>query len=235
MWGKQASGGSAAVLVLALALALGCSGRQAARVVSLSRATTQVATALGAADRIASLDPSAADSLPRALEAHADAVIAEEDSHSSALRAAFAAQNVTVKTFAPKTQDEVFEAYREIARLLGDPKAADTLIAQVNHDLAELARGTPADGRPTIALVLSRDPLRVVAGGAFLSKLIEAAGAENVFAGEPGAAVIVRAEQIDELAPDHVLEAAPSAFTDAWVDPVGSARTLRETLLHAAP
>jgi ABC-type Fe3+-hydroxamate transport system substrate-binding protein len=196
-------------------------------VISLSDSTTRVAQALGLGDRIQSLDPGAPDALERALASGATLAISDASAATSGVRAAFASRTVAVRSFAPESTQEVLGAYTEIATVLGKPKAASALIARVTHELAADATGGT---RPKIALVLGRSPLRVVAGDAFVSHLLDLAGVENVFAGEQGVTLVIRPEQLDARKPDRVLDIPRSLLGDAWVDPVGTANALRSTL-----
>ncbi len=220
-----------AVAGIALAALFACGGGPPPRrVISLSDSTTQVARALGLGDGLQTLDPSAPDVLERAFKSGANLALADASAVSADVRAAFASRSIPVRAFAPTSTDEVFGAYTEIATVLGKPKAAAQLIERVTRELQEGATGAP---RPKVALVVSRTPLRIVGGDAFVSHLLELAGVENVFAGERGVLVVMQPEQLAAKQPDRVLDVSQALLKGAWVDPVGSARALRSALAGA--
>jgi hypothetical protein len=73
----------------------------------------------------------------------------------------------------------------------------------------------------------------VVAGDAFVSHLLDLAGVDNVFAGEKGVVVVIRPEQLSAKKAERVLDVSQALLDEAWVDPVGSARSLRGALVSA--
>ncbi|MFI5314478.1 MAG: ABC transporter substrate-binding protein [Myxococcota bacterium] len=221
--GRRRVAGACALAVFLVA----CGGAPQRRVISLSPATTRVAQALGLGDRLESLDPGAPDAIDRAFKSGANLALAASDTASTGVRAAFASRNIPVRAFAPKTTEEVVSAYTEIATVLGQPKAAAALIAQVTR---ELAPAGPDGARPKVALVLSRKPLQVVAGGAFLSHLLELAGVQNVFGEEKQLTLVVLPEQLVARKPDRVLDVSQELLGSAWIDPVGTAESLRSSL-----
>ena len=81
--------------------------------------------------------------------------------------------------------------------------------------------------------MLARKPLRVVPGDAFLSKLLAAAGAANAFADLSAAGSEIRPERLSERAPRQ-LDVAPELAANAWVDPSGTVRRLRDALAETA-
>ena len=200
------------------------------RVISLSDSTTQVARALGLGDGLQTLDPSAPDALERAFNSGANLALADASAVSADVRAAFASRSIPVRAFAPKSTEEAFGAYTEIATVLGKPKAAAQLIERVTRDLQD---GATSVARPKVALVVSHTPLRVVAGDAFVSHLLDLAGVDNVFAGEKGVVVVIRPEQLSAKKAERVLDVSQALLDEAWVDPVGSARSLRGALVSA--
>ena len=224
VWSRRAARAGCAFLAALFA----CGGvPPLRRVISLSESTTRVAQALELGDRLQSLDPRAPDVLERAFKSGANLVISGSDASSADVRAAFASRSIAVREFAPISTDDVFAAYTEIATVLGKPKAAAALIARVTRELGELAA---PGARPTVALVVTRSPLRVVAGGAFLSRVLDLAGVENAFGAERGVTVQMRPEQLQAKKPDRILDVSQAALDGAWVDPIGTARSLRSAL-----
>jgi ABC-type Fe3+-hydroxamate transport system substrate-binding protein len=212
-----------ALALLAALLACGDSAPPR-RVVSLSESTTRVAQALGLGDRLQTLDARAPDVLERAFRSGANLALADGSAESADARAAFSSRSAAVRVFSPTSTEEVFAAYTEIATVLGQPKAAAKLIEQVTREVKASATG---GARPKIALVVSRSPLRVVAGDAFLSHLLDLAGIDNVFAGDKAVTELIGAAQLDARKPDRVLDVSPAMLADAWVDPVATTRSLQ--------
>jgi ABC-type hemin transport system substrate-binding protein len=209
-----------ALACLLLALLCGCRDRPR-RVVSLSDSTTRVAAALGLADRLESLDLHAPDVLERAFRSGASLALAGAD--VSDVGAAFASRGIPVRTFAPESTDEVLSAYTEIASALGRPKAAAALIQRTSDEVAKGRAAQPA----RVAFVVSRVPLRVVGGDAFLTKLLGWAGVENAFGDRPGVVVALDAAALAARKPDRVIDVPRAVLGDAWVDPVGTAHALQ--------
>jgi ABC-type hemin transport system substrate-binding protein len=196
-------------------------------VISLSDSTTRVAEALQLGDRLQSLDPRAPDALAHAFASGADVALADAGADSADVRAAIASRNIAVRVFSPTSTQEVLAAYTEIATVLGKPKAAAALIDRVTRELTQSAKG---GARPRVALVVSRTPLRVVAGDAFLSHLLELAGVDNVFAAERGVTVVMRPEQLEAKSAERALDVPQAALAGAWVDPVSTVRSLQGAL-----
>ena len=220
-WGKT---------TLALCALLACSGQPRVRAVSLSASTTQVAVALGLADAVTPIDPRAPDALSRALASGTELVLADGGADSADVRALFASRNVAVRSFAPRTSDEVYGAYREIAALLGEPRAGDALAARVGGELERAAAKSGNGARAKVALVLARRPLRVATGDAFLSKLLAAAGADNAFAETAATGSIeIRPEQLAERHA-RALDVPADLAATAWADPNAATQRLRGAL-----
>jgi ABC-type hemin transport system substrate-binding protein len=196
-------------------------------VVSLSESTTRVAAALGLGDRLESLDTSAPNVLERALVSGANLAIAGPDFRD--VGAAFAARGIQVRRFAPESTDEVLSAYTEIASALGRPKAAAALIQRVNDELAKQRSPQPT----RVVFVVSRAPLQVVGGDAFLSKLLGWAGVENAFGDQRGVVVALQPAALAARTPDRVIDVPRAVLADAWVDPVATAHALQGVVTAA--
>jgi ABC-type hemin transport system substrate-binding protein len=205
----------------AAVLAAACSGGAPPhRVISVSSATTRVAQALGLGTELESLDPADPNALQTALASPANLVISDASPESAQIRAAFAARSVAVRVFSPASTADVLTAYTEIATVLGRPKAAAALIDKINREVAAHPVARAGGGPVHVALIVSKAPLRVVGGDAFLTRLLHGAGVETAFAAEPGVAVAIRREQLDAQKPDQVLELAPGTLERTWVEPV---------------
>jgi ABC-type Fe3+-hydroxamate transport system substrate-binding protein len=208
------------VVWCALLVLWACAPQEPRRVISVSESTTRVARALGLGDRLESLDAHAPDAMDRAFASGANLVIGGPD--AADVRAAFAARSVPVRMFSPESTDEVFSAYTEIASALGKPKAAAALIQRINDGVAQHKR----EPRRKVAFAVSRTPLRVVGGDAFVSHLFDLAGVDNVFGDQKGVVLAIKPELFAARHPERVIDLPRSLLGDAWVDPVATTETL---------
>lgn len=224
--GERGSHRAIALACVWLLASLGCERAPARRVISLSQATTQVATALGLGDRLETIAPGP-DALTRGLASGADLAISDAGAAAEGVRAAFASRGLAVRTFAPRSTTEVLAAYTEIATVLGSPKAAAELIERVTREMQALGK----DGKhPRVALVSSRTPLRVVVGDAYASHLLGLSGVTNVFEKETGVVIPIQPEQLRMQNAEKVVDVPDAALAGAWIDPVGTATALRRSL-----
>jgi hypothetical protein len=211
------------VLCALALLALACRGERPRHVISLSPSTTQVAAAMGLGDRLESLDPHAPDAIERAFRSGANLALAGPDAADAT--AAFASRSIPVRVFSPLTTEQALSAYTEIASALGSPRAARGFIQRVGDALESRKQS----GGPQVALVVSRSPLRVVGGDAYLSHLLELAGVTNVFADQKGAIVSMAASALDARKA-RVVDVPQSVVAGAWVDPLGTVQALEGVL-----
>ena len=219
------------LVALCAAALLACSGDTPShRVISVSAATTHVAQALGLGAELESLDPTDPNALEAAMTSRANLVISDSSLASAQIRAAFAARSVAVRVFSPASTADVLTAYTEIATVLGRPKAAAALIDKINREVAAHPVERAGGGPVHVALIVSKAPLRVVGGDAFLTRLLHGAGVETAFAAQPGVAVAIRREQLDAQKPDKVLELAPGTLERTWVEPVETVNGVLDAL-----
>ena len=209
---------------------LACSGAPAQRVISISPATTRVAQAMGLGNALATLDPNDPQALESALGSRANLAISDASSASAKIRAAFASRTIAVRVFSPVSTSDALTAYTEIATVLGQPRAAGEMIDRVTREIAAHPIANAKGGPLHLALVASRKPLRIVGKDAFLSHLLQIAGAENVFASEGGVTVAIQPDQLESRRPDRVLDLAPGTLEGAWVDPAGAVAALLRSL-----
>ncbi|HTO68621.1 MAG TPA: ABC transporter substrate-binding protein [Casimicrobiaceae bacterium] len=207
--------------VCACALAFACFGQPPRRVASVSEATTHVARAMGLGDRIQMFDPADPKALEHALTSRANLVISDASPATASIRAAFSSRGIPVRVFSPTSTNDALTAYTEIATVLGKPRAAAAFIEKVTRALEALAK---PGAKQSVALVVSRSPLRVVTGDAFLSRLLASAGAQNVFVHDDGVVITIRKEQLDAAKPDRTIDVAPDAIAQAWLDPLETAK-----------
>jgi ABC-type Fe3+-hydroxamate transport system substrate-binding protein len=221
-------------LALAVVLVLACRAREPAaetgelRVISLSPSATDIVVALGLRDALVGVDqyshalPGIGDALPslgglfapdleRALELAPTLVLGVRSENQAAFFAQLRARGVRVYEIdSSGSLESVLGTYGEIGRQLGREAEARALVARVREQLDEVRRSVAGLGRPSVALVVEREPLYVAAGGSFASALIEAAGGRNIFADLPSAYPQVSLELLAERAPDVLIDSTQS-------------------------
>jgi iron complex transport system substrate-binding protein len=198
------------------------------RIVSLSPATTGVLVALGLRDRIVGVDrfsrelPGLADvpslgglfapDLERTLELSPTAVLAVRSESQSAFFAQLRARGIAVHEIDTSgSLDEVLANYAAFGALVGREAEGRALAERARAQLAEVAASVAGRPRPTVALVVERDPLYVVAGASFANALIEAAGGRNAFADVARAYPQISLEVLAERAPEVLIDSTQTA------------------------
>jgi iron complex transport system substrate-binding protein len=81
----------------------------------------------------------------------------------------------------------------------------------VRAELDAIARSVADRPRTSVALVVEREPLYVVAGGSFATKLVEAAGGRNVFADLPQSYPQISLELLAERAPEVLVDSTQAS------------------------
>ncbi len=221
-------------LFLALALAVACGDHARVtppgelRIVSLSPSLTEVLLALGMRERIVGVDQFSrelpgCDSIPslgglfapdleRTLELRPTLVVGVRSESQAPFFAQLAARGVAVREIDTSgSLERVLANYEELGALVGRPDEGKALAARVRSDLARVAASVADRGRPSVALVVEREPLYVAAGGSFASALIDAAGGRNVFADIAKSYPQVSLELLAERAPDVLIDSTQSA------------------------
>jgi iron complex transport system substrate-binding protein len=211
-------------------------GAAAARIVSLGPVTTEIFFALGAGNRLVGrttwdLYPEAAravtdvgngiqPNVEAILGVHPDLVVLyASNANRSAARQLRAAG---VATLAIRT-DHVSDFRRAVtmlARAIHDSVAGATLADSVENSIrAVQARPKPAVS-PSVFWFIWESPLYTIGRGSFMSELVEAAGARNVFADLDAASPQVAREEVVRRNPDFVLtgpeNAARLRVNPAW-------------------
>jgi len=220
------------VCLLALALAAACRpraepGARELRIVSLSPSTTGVLLALGLRGEIVGIDRFSrelpdcagiptlgglfAPDLERTLELRPSLVVGVRSQSQAAFFAALRARGIAVHELETGgSLDSVLGNYELLGALVGRRDAGRALAARVRGQLDAVARSVAGRLRPTVALVVERDPVYVVAGGSFASALIEIAGGANVFADLPRSYPEVSLELLAERAPELLIDSTQS-------------------------
>jgi len=194
------------------------------RVISLSPSATDIAVALGRADALVGVDQfsrelaGVPDSLPslgglfapdleRAVELAPTLVLGVRSENQAAFFALLRARGVRVLEIdSSGSLEQVLATYTEIGRALGREAEAVALVARVRAELEAVAQSVAGLERPSVALVVEREPLYVAAGGSFASALIEAAGGRNVFGDLQNAYPQVSLELLAERAPEVLID-----------------------------
>jgi ABC-type Fe3+-hydroxamate transport system substrate-binding protein len=197
---------SIAILTTLAAALAGCSpsasgpapASAAPRVVSLHDATTELAIALGAGDRLVGVaEPvdttaevaAAITGVPRVGDLESIlavrptlvvgfAVVAAQDPE---LVARLRGAGVAVYLADPTTLDDVFALTRELAARVGRGPAGDALVARLEAEAAAEQPPAPRH-RPRVFVYDCCDPPFTAGGRTVLSDLIARAGGDNVFA-----------------------------------------------------
>jgi iron complex transport system substrate-binding protein len=193
------------------------------RVIALSPSITDIVIALGRRDTLVGVDqhsslanglsdlPSLgglfAPDLERALELRPTHVLGARSESQAAFFAQLRARGVHVyEVDSSGSLESVLATYASIGRELGREAEAQALTEAVRAELSEVAGSVAGRDRPSVALVLEREPLYVAAGGSFASALIDAAGGRNVFADLPQSYPQVSLELLAERAPDVLID-----------------------------
>ncbi len=194
----------------------------ATRIVSLSPSLTELLFAIGAGDRIvgrtrwgalpraAEAVPSVGDGLSPNLETilarEPDVVVLYHTPTNAATIDRLRAVGVATLSVRMDRLEDVPEAARLLADVLGDLPGADTLADRFEVRLDSLRRRTvPSGSGPSVAILAWDAPPVVIGGGSFLSQLLELAGAHNVFADLDVPSATVSLESIAHRDPDVLL------------------------------
>lgn len=192
----------------------------AARVVSLIPSATEVIVALGAADRLvarteydrqaalASL-PSVGGGLTPSLEQltllRPDLVIAWPDNPSRSLSARLTELQIATYTTQIQTLADLRRIIRDLGVLLSLPAAADSLISEIDAELAGIHRAVSDLPRRSVFYVVWYDPPSTAGPGTYIDELIDLAGGRNVFADAPALWPQVSLEEIVRRQPDIIV------------------------------
>jgi vitamin B12 transport system substrate-binding protein len=102
--------------------------------------------------------------------------------------------------------DAVIANYARVGELVGRGDDGRALAERVRGELERVARSVADRPRPSVALVVEREPLYVAAGGSFASALIDAAGGRNVFGDLARTYPQVSLELLAERAPEVLID-----------------------------
>lgn len=194
--------------------------RPARRIIALVPSITGTVVAIGAADQLAgrtdfdhgpAVDPlpSIGGGLDPSVETlvslRPDLVLGWETSGRPELRDRLTALGIPV--FAIKTEDttDVFRAIRNVGRLTGRTRAADSLATSLRRELEEVRASVAGAARPSVFYMAWNDPPLTAGPKTFVSQVIEIAGGRNVFADATALWPTVSIEEIVCRQPDFVV------------------------------
>lgn len=194
--------------------------RPARRIIALVPSITGTVVAIGAADQLAGRTDfdrgPAVDSLPSIgggldpsvetlVSLRPDLVLGWETSGRPELRDRLTALGIPV--FAIKTEDttDVFRAIRNVGRLTGRTRAADSLATSLRRELEEVRASVAGAARPSVFYMAWNDPPLTAGPKTFVSQVIEIAGGRNVFADATALWPTVSIEEIVRRQPDFVV------------------------------
>lgn len=167
------------------------------RVVSLAPSITDTVYALGAAGDLAGITdytiypPQAAHekpsvgaivnpSLERIVDLHPDLVLALPAFNGSATIAGIQRLGIPVFLFTTVSIADIYRNVEDLGRLLGREPEAASLVAQLRGREESSRRQSQGESKPHVLLVYSIDPLITAGRKAFITEMIEAAGAQSV-------------------------------------------------------
>lgn len=195
----------------------------ARRIVSLAPATTELVFALGLGDRLVGRThwcdfPAAALAVPdlgngigpnvEAVAAlHPDLVLLYASAANRPALGRFEALGIPTAVLRTDLTNDLRRAARLIAEAAGDSASAGTLLASFDRGLdAERARSAAgASSRVRVYVDVESNPPITVGAGSYLSEILAAAGAANVFADIPQPSAPVSLETIVARDPDVIL------------------------------
>lgn len=199
------------------------------RLIALAPSLVRVVQALGAGDRLVAVDefsrrlpgnerlPSVgglfSPDLERTLELEPTLVLSVRTAEQHAYLERLRARGVRVEEFEVYTLEEVLASFGRIGALVEREAQARALAERVRAEIASVSASVAGLPRPTVALVLERDPLYVAGGGGFTHALLEASGASNAFADLAAPYPRVSLESLADRAPDLLLDSTVGADT----------------------
>lgn len=198
-------------------------GAPARRIVSLAPATTELIFALGLGDRLAGRttwcayppEARAVADVGNGIGPNVEAVAARRPDlvllyASEANRAAlerFEALGITVAVLRFDLAADLRRAARMIGALGGAAAAADSLVAAFDSSLRDASGSIVGTHRPParIYVDIEGNPPLTLGAGSYVTEIIRAAGAANVFGDLPQPSAVVSLEAIVARQPDFVL------------------------------
>lgn len=167
------------------------------RVISLSPSLTNTVYALGAAGDLVGITdytvypaeaahqkPSVGSvvspSLERIVALHPDLVLALPEFNGGETIAELERIGIPVFLFNTGDVANIYRSVESVGRVMGREREATALVAELRSREARVQAQSAGKERPSVLLVLSIDPLITAGKNAFITQMIEAAGARSV-------------------------------------------------------
>jgi len=206
-----------------------CQTRPAARrIISLSPNITEIVFALGQGHRLVGVTsycayPPEATKLPKcggAMDTDLEKIlmlrpdlILIHGQHETAVR--FCQQNrIRMLRTSPNDMASLYEAISTLGQGLGCAKRAKRLVATMKTDIDHVRSAVKGRAVPKVFLSMSRPPERIKSlfttnGAGFVSKMLEAAGGENIFAKTDVLYPKIAPSELVRRQPDVIIELLP--------------------------
>jgi ABC-type Fe3+-hydroxamate transport system substrate-binding protein len=204
------------------------------RIVSLNPATTELVFALGAGARLVGRSewdrfPDSAQFVPDlgagmqpnvevVLAARPDLVLLYASGENRPARDAFRRAGIATLTQRVDLIAQFVTAVEQLGLVLGDTVRAAIVRDSVLASLARARRLSAGNRRVTVVWPLWSSPLMVAGSGSFLTELLDAAGATNVFGDLSAPSPQVAFEEVVRRAPDAILS-GPVQARELRTDP----------------
>jgi iron complex transport system substrate-binding protein len=195
--------------------------RKPKRIVSLAPAITEALFAIGAGSQVVGRShkcdfPGEALDLPEVVifpdfdlakvaELDPDLVLASTDFHDTRIAPFFERYNIPLAFLNFKDLPSILGSITQIGEMVeaaAPAKALSDSLARIGKMFGDSTRGQI---HYRTAMVISADPIVVVGGDSYLTRLLELAGATNVFADLSGQYPEITAEALLKAAPDYLL------------------------------
>ncbi|MFI5311619.1 MAG: ABC transporter substrate-binding protein [Gemmatimonadales bacterium] len=208
----------------------------ATRIVSLNPVTTEMLFAMGEGRRVIGrthfdLYPESARTVPdlgdgiqpnveAVLGARPDLVILYASNANRGAAARLRRAGITTLAIHTDQVADVRRAARLLSIAVGDTAAGTRLADSVERSLRVVSARPRPEKPPTVFWLIWETPIYTIGGGSYLSELVEAAGARNVFGDLSAPGPQVTMEEVVRRNPDYILAgpvgAAHIRAANAW-------------------
>lgn len=168
------------------------------RIVSLSPSNTEILFAVGAGDRVVggttydTYPPEAVNlskiggfssvNVEAVVNLSPDLVLAEDGNGLDTINVL---KNLDLKvvTVNPKTMDDILENIRLVGNITGNDAAAESLTADMTHqisDITDMTEDIPNSRKPRVLYIVWHEPMYAAGAGSFPDDLIQMAGGMNI-------------------------------------------------------
>jgi iron complex transport system substrate-binding protein len=168
------------------------------RIVSLSPSNTEILFAVGAGDRVVggttydTYPPEAVNlskiggfssvNVEAVVNLSPDLVLAEDGNGLDTINV-LKKLDLKVVTVNPKTMDDILENIRLVGNITGNDAAAESLTADMTHqisDITDMTEDIPNSRKPRVLYIVWHEPMYAAGAGSFPDDLIQMAGGMNI-------------------------------------------------------